>query len=159
MWARRVFHGGLLVCLGIGLGSWVHAQKTARKPERATPPKFQANEFSGVFFPDPIAHLQGTAPSAGEMASKTNESSNASSSGTEMEPAAVGNDVWKQLISGPTIEDLIKESKSRVDHLQIHLLPREANDFLKSIMQVEKKMWTALVPSERERFTKKFGKL
>lgn len=48
------------------------------------------------------------------------------------------------------------ESKSRVDHLQIHLLPRESNDFLKSIMQVEKKMWTALVPSERDKFTKKF---
>ena len=115
MWVRRVFHGALLACLGIGLGSWVHAQKTARKPERATPPKFQANEFSGVFFPDPIAHLQGNAPSAGEMASKSNETSNARSNGSEMEPAAAGNDVWKQLISGPTIEDLVKESKARVD--------------------------------------------
>jgi len=50
------------------------------------------------------------------------------------------------------------ESKARVDHLQIHLLPREVNDFLKDIMRLEKKMWTALVPSERERFTKLFSK-
>jgi hypothetical protein len=39
----------------------------------------------------------------------------AGSDAGDSEPAAKGNDVWKQLISGPTVEDLVKESKSRVD--------------------------------------------
>lgn len=50
------------------------------------------------------------------------------------------------------------ESAARVEHIQIHLLPRERNDSLKEMMRLEKKLWTALVPSEREKFTRSLGK-
>jgi len=99
--------------LSLMVGSMAHAQKSSRRPARATPPKFQANEFSGVFFPDPVAQLQGS-PSA-RPAIAANETNTA-----DEEMASASNssaDVWKQLISGGTIEDLVKESKSRLDEV------------------------------------------
>jgi hypothetical protein len=93
------------------IGSWSYGQKPDKRPPRATPPKFQANEFSGVFFPDPVAQLQGS-PTAKPNLAATDSGDMAE--GSENEPA-VGADVWKQLISGSTIEDLVKESKSRLD--------------------------------------------
>ncbi|OGF83053.1 hypothetical protein A3B18_02580 [Candidatus Giovannonibacteria bacterium RIFCSPLOWO2_01_FULL_46_13] len=41
----------------------------------------------------------------------------------------------------------------KVDHVHIHLLPREPNDILKEVLKHEKKMWSSLVPSERKKFT------
>lgn len=108
----RILSLCLLTCLALD-GS-LHAQKTKKHP-RAHPPKFPANEFSGVFFPDPIAQLQGSPPSASAMASQSNSPAASTDSEPASENMVAGNDVWKQLISGPTIEDLIKESKARVD--------------------------------------------
>lgn len=113
--ARPWFAATAMFGLSLGMGSWSLAQKTIRKPERATPPKFQANEFSGVFFPDPIAQLQGPPPTAESMANRANTESNANGDAPESDSLGSGNDVWKQMISAQTIEDLIKESKSRVD--------------------------------------------
>lgn len=108
--------GLLIVATSLLVGEISHAQKTVRKPERVPPPKFQPNDFTGVFFPDAVAQLQGKAPSAGgAVAIDSTSDPSVGSDSNEMEPAAKGNDVWKQLITGPTIEDLIKEAKARVD--------------------------------------------
>ena len=94
-------------------------QKSNRKPDRTKPPQFQTNEFSGVFFSDARSQLQGS-PSLGNPAlgANTNNADPAMSDEAntpESEGAPKGSEVWKQLISGQTIEDLVKESKSRVD--------------------------------------------
>ena len=106
--------GLVVVATTLVAGEISYAQKTVRKPERVPPPKFQPNDFTGVFFPDAVAQLQGKAPSAGGAVA-SDSPSDPSVESTEMEPAAKGNDVWKQLIAGQTIEDLIKEAKARVD--------------------------------------------
>ena len=49
-------------------------------------------------------------------------------------------------------------SDIKVDHVHIHLLPRKPDDVLKEVLKHEKKMWSALVPSEREKFKKLFTK-
>lgn len=108
----RILLSGLLISASIG--SYSFAQKAIRKPERAKPPAFQANEFSGIFFSDARSQLQGDA-ALGKPAQGADAAMAANSESIDAEPAAKGNDVWKQLISGPTIEDLVKESKSRVD--------------------------------------------
>jgi hypothetical protein len=97
-------------------GTYAIAQKTIRKPDRAKPPQFQSNEFSGVFFADARSQLQGQ-PSlgSGAQASSTDSAMATAEDPSQAEPTAKGNDVWKQLISGPSIEDLVKESKSRLD--------------------------------------------
>jgi len=109
---RRLLLSGLLV--SVSFGSYSFAQKAIRKPDRAKPPVFQANEFSGVFFADARSQLQGPA-SLGKPAQVAESAMASSGESSDADPAAKGNDVWKQLISGSTIEDLVKESKSRVD--------------------------------------------
>ncbi|MFM8574182.1 MAG: CheR family methyltransferase, partial [Pirellula sp.] len=103
---------GLL--LAASIGGYSFGQKTVRKPDRAKPPQFQSSEFSGVFFADARSQLQGS-PSLGNPTQAAEAQMAAGSDAGDSEPAAKGNDVWKQLISGPTVEDLVKESKSRVD--------------------------------------------
>jgi len=105
----------LLACLALP-ATWASAQKAIRKPDRAKPPKFQADEFSGVFYSDARAQLQGTASLNAQPNNSLNNPSMAeANSETAPEPTASGNEIWKQLISGQTIEDLVKESKARVD--------------------------------------------
>ena len=118
---RRVVVPAVCLTLITALASsqCAFAQKTLRKPDRAKPPKFQTDEFAGVFFPDAVAQLQGPASlgpqtPGGNVKNPANPSM--SEDGSDSENVVVaGNDVWKQLISGQTIEDLVKESKSRVD--------------------------------------------
>jgi hypothetical protein len=100
--------------LAASIGGYSFGQKTVRKPDRAKPPQFQSSEFSGVFFADARSQLQGS-PSLGNPTQAAEAQMAAGSDAGDSEPAAKGNDVWKQLISGPTVEDLVKESKSRVD--------------------------------------------
>lgn len=99
------------VILSMVIGSWAHAQKPPRRAPRAAPPKLQGEDFSGVYFPDPVAQLQGSPASKSELTMPDASESNADSTAA----TATGSDVWKQLISGGTIEDLVKEAKSRVD--------------------------------------------
>lgn len=102
-----------LVCLALSMlvGSWANAQKAPRRAPRATPPKLTGEDFSGVYFPDPVAQLQGSPATQSELAMPDSKEPNPEASAV----AVSGADVWKQLISGGTIEDLVKEAKSRVD--------------------------------------------
>jgi hypothetical protein len=105
-----------VILLSVVCCSSALAQKTVKRPTRATPPTFQPNEFSGVFFPDALSQLQGERPSSQSMLalSESSESKMGSSSASG-EEAVTGNAVWKTLISDSTIEDLVKESKTRLD--------------------------------------------
>ncbi|MFM2012954.1 MAG: hypothetical protein RLZZ396_1738, partial [Planctomycetota bacterium] len=51
--------------LSASFGSYSLAQKSIRKPDRAKPPQFQTNEFSGIFFADARSQLQGSATLGG----------------------------------------------------------------------------------------------
>lgn len=93
------------------VGSLAYAQPPARRTPRAMPPKFQADEFSGIFFPDPVAQLQGSPGIKPDIASNPPISTS-----SEMESSSsAGSVFWKELIRGGTIEDLVKESKTRLD--------------------------------------------
>lgn len=96
-------------------------QKTVRRPNRVAPPVFKSDQFSGVFFADAFAQLQGQLPTENAMLAG-NESKGSTVESASSDPAASasndamqGKAVWKSLISDSTIEDLVKESKTRLD--------------------------------------------
>ena len=107
------------------LGSTGFSQKAVKRPSRAAPPTFKPDEFSGVFFPDAVAQLQGEFPSTSSMlagdpkdnTSKTGaaDTGESESGGPNAEGGITGNAIWKSLITDSTIEDLVKESKTRLD--------------------------------------------
>ena len=101
------------------LGSTVLAQRPVKKPRRAAPPNFQPNEFSGIFFSDALSQLQGDRPSAQPTLASITKSNTANDSNSvdSSTNAATGNSMWKEIVSASTIEDLIKESKTRLDAL------------------------------------------
>ena len=102
------------------LGSTVLAQRPVKKPRRAAPPNFQPNEFSGIFFSDALSQLQGDRPSSQPTLASNTKSNTASDTNSLDSPtnaAATGNSMWKEIVSASTIEDLIKESKTRLDGL------------------------------------------
>ncbi len=105
-----------LLCLTL-LGSTVHAQRTVKKPKRAAPPSFQPNEFSGVFFSDALSQLQGEMPNAQSALAASNKpdsKSDGSGAGEGMS-SPIGSAIWKEMVSASTIEDIIKECKTRLD--------------------------------------------
>ena len=106
----------LALCLTF-FGSTVHGQRTVKKPKRAAPPTFQPNEFSGVFFSDAISQLQGQMPSAlSTLAANSKPETKGDSNGVgEGMSLPTGSSVWKEMVSPTTIEDIIKESKTRLD--------------------------------------------
>ena len=103
----RVVFGWMLCSLV--LGSTVVAQRTVKRHTRASPPNFQANEFAGIFFADAIGQLQGEMPDSQSLLAK---SASPSTLGTKEDnaemPSETGNGIWKNLINGTTIEDLVK---------------------------------------------------
>jgi hypothetical protein len=116
------------IALGLLLASFIFgsstlAQRVIKRHPRATPPVFQPSEFSGVFFPDAFAQLQGEMPSTKtENLPETRDESenrmaNATGSNNENTLENSSNPIWKGIISSSTIEDLVKESKSRLDTL------------------------------------------
>ncbi len=99
------------------VGSTVLAQRSVRKPKRATPPTFQPNEFSGVFFSDALSQLQGEMPSARSAMATNNATTVTGDAGDGNLRETNGRSIWKEIVSAATIEDLIKESKTRLDGL------------------------------------------
>lgn len=99
----------LLVC------STVLAQRSVRKPKRATPPTFQVNEFDGVFFTDAISQLQGDMPSTRPALVSNNAPTATDDAGNGNKRETNGSSIWKETVSAATIEDLVKESKTRLD--------------------------------------------
>ncbi|RMF42759.1 MAG: hypothetical protein D6753_06790 [Planctomycetota bacterium] len=88
-----------------------HAQS---KPVRARPPKLDESRFEAIFFDDVKSQLQGDLPS--ERAERNSQPTMSNDPGGE--PVAGQNDDpmgWKTLISAASLEDLIKETKLRLD--------------------------------------------
>lgn len=92
------------------------AQRPSKKYPRATPPNLEEQDFSGIYFDDAIKQLRGERPSASSagMAKGNSKAPVPNLSSSESEGEAGSSD-WKSLISDITIEDLIKESKARLD--------------------------------------------
>ena len=110
----------ILVGIALGtvlLGSSVFAQRSVKKPRRATPPSFQPNEFSGIFFSDALSQLQGEMPTAQLVlaANAKPDKTNVNDAGEDGLGVATGSAVWKELVSPTSIEDIVKESKTRLD--------------------------------------------
>jgi hypothetical protein len=103
----------VVICL---FGFELCAQQIRRKPVRAKPPTFKEGEFEGVFFDDVKKQLVGPVPKRGEL-SKPADSGAIASATTDVgaSNASGKTNVWKDRISGPSIEDLVKEGKRRLD--------------------------------------------
>jgi cytochrome c556 len=116
---------GVILAAGLAAGG-AHAQR-ARKPQRAQPPKFTGKEFAGTFFENVASVLQGQPPSAqAAVAAVANGASAAAPANVPGAPAAASpagsaaagsGDGWAKLISAATIEDVVKNSKLRLDQL------------------------------------------
>jgi hypothetical protein len=110
---RIVF--GLMFCSFV-LGSTVVAQRTVKRHTRASPPNFQPNEFSGVFFSDAIGQLQGEMPDTQSLLAGNKSPSTVGAKEDQADmPSETANGIWKNLINGATVEDLVKESATRLD--------------------------------------------
>lgn len=109
----------LVGVMALGGGSLM-AQRN-RKPQRALPPKFTGKEFAGTFFDDVAGQLQGPRPtgqpSAVPLAAASKSPSSLSNNPGKEVVGGQSSDGWNQLISGSTIEDMVKNSKLRLDQL------------------------------------------
>ncbi|MCU0712296.1 MAG: cytochrome c [Pirellula sp.] len=109
----------LIALFGAAIWTGVaYSQKPVKRPTRAAPPKFNPSDFDGIFYADALSQLQGARPTPGSTTSgKSNVNAMAkngdASSGSD--GAAASNSSWKSLISGSSIEDLMKEAKLRID--------------------------------------------
>lgn len=104
------------------LPSAVNAQNS-RLPIRATPPEFDVGKFEGVFFADVNQVLIGELPKQ-QSTSPIATSMNSTGIADTVVPdgiagAAIGNSSdkmgWKNLISSTSLEELVKDSKLRLD--------------------------------------------
>lgn len=117
---NRISLASLVVILSsIAWAALSFAQKPIKRPNRAAPPKFNPADFDGIFFTDALAQLQGQRPAPGDATpGRSNPNAMASSTNTtsDSEPTSESaNTSWKTLISGSSIEDLVKEAKLRID--------------------------------------------
>jgi hypothetical protein len=91
------------------------AQQIRKKPSRVQPPEFKADEFEGIFFDDVRKQLVGTRPVKGSQDPSNDSKAVLQSGSGASETSASGTNVWKDRISGQSIEDLVKEGKRRLD--------------------------------------------
>ena len=103
-----------IACCSLLFGSTLSAQRSVKKHKRATPPDFKPNEFSGVFFADAVGQLQGQMPNA-QPALAENTRPDKNDTNSENTSATNSSAIWKELVSASTIEDIVKESKTRID--------------------------------------------
>jgi hypothetical protein len=107
-------------CLIIVQASLALAQNS-KNPSRAKPPQFESEKFDGIFFSDVNTALSGELPkkqSTLQIASPSNSTPSTNSLPSGSGPAGVEDKMgWKNLISAGSLEDLVKESKLRLDKL------------------------------------------
>ena len=116
---KRLIQRSLVISLlAIGwLGSG-YAQTPVKRPTRAAPPKFNPSDYDGVFYADALSQLQGPRPLPGMNTAGDPSKNSMSSIGDVADSgnaAESSNNPWKKLISGTSIEDLMKEAKLRID--------------------------------------------
>jgi hypothetical protein len=97
----------------------VWGQRLIKRHKRVTPPEFKAGQFDGVFFEDALSQLQGDRPTVADATKSTTtprgDESTSSVAANENGTPDAGDSIWKSTISAESIEDLIKESKSKLD--------------------------------------------
>jgi len=103
--------------MGLVLVGVMHAQQLRRKPMRAARPPLIPQEFEGVFFVDVLKQLVGQPPSASDLASSSTEADEVVTSDASGNSNSSGSAIWKERISGQSIEDLVKEGKRRLDSI------------------------------------------
>jgi cytochrome c556 len=119
---NRISLASLVVIISsIAWAALSFAQKPIKRPNRAAPPKFNPADFDGIFFTNALAQLQGQRPAPGDATpGRSNPNAMASSTSPTSDSESTSesaNTSWKTLISGSSIEDLVKESKLRIDGL------------------------------------------
>ncbi len=93
-----------------------YAQQTRRKPARATAPTLTPQDFEGVFFADVQKQLIGPAPTVASQGKASLERGPGPTvGGSGHNASGTGNNLWKERISGQSIEDLVKEVKGRLE--------------------------------------------
>lgn len=120
MHSRLVMATGLSMVLALGAGGALWGQRQ-RKPQRAEPPKFTGKEFSGTFFSDVRSVLQGERPTGKAADGAAVHSAAAPGTAAPASPGAsdpgAATEGWAKLISASTLEDMVKNSKLRLDEL------------------------------------------
>jgi hypothetical protein len=91
-------------------------QQVRKKPTRASAPTLAPQEFEGVFFADVQKQLVGPAPTSNAQGQGTLDMESGSPvNATSNNASSSENNLWKERISGQSIEDLVKEGKGRLD--------------------------------------------
>jgi hypothetical protein len=163
------------ILIAFAASTCVYAQTVIRKPQRATPPKLDKDDFQGVFFDKLDEQLVGPLPDANAMTGSTTQNSPSSSSGGTSNPGSGGDEnrsgagaVWKERISPQSIEDLVKETKLRLDSVITTPAKFSAGAFkdarrnftllatLFAVIELypEKVKWQASAPVARARFSR-----
>lgn len=109
-----------IVVAGSLLQGIVWGQKQIKRHKRVAPPEFKTGQFDGIFFEDALAQLQGDRPNSVDATKvmttpRAQGESSTSVAVNESVTTGEGGAIWKSIISGESIEDLIKESKSKLD--------------------------------------------
>ena len=155
----------LYFVLAIFVSNAVFAQTVIRKPQRATPPMLEKEDFQGVFFDRVAEQLVGQPPQDSSVAVAMNKNSQSSVSDESSSGAA---SVWKERISPQSIEDLVKETKLRLDGIVTTPAKFSAGAFkdarrnftllatLFTVVELypEKVKWQASAPVARARFSR-----
>lgn len=108
----------IMVLLVVGLPSLAAAQQSRKKPQRALPPKLDQARLRSVFFEDVLRELKGEPPSqtpneAAVASPRPSSTTTGRASGTNDDEESG----WAKVISPLSLEDLIKESKQRLDEI------------------------------------------
>ena len=110
---------GLVFSLFLGLSALLpvasHGQQLRRKPSRVPPPNFQPREFDGVFFEDVTGQLVGKPTARSPAGAPPAVTSLPGQVPIATAPGEQGSNLWKERISGQSLEDLVKEGKRRLD--------------------------------------------
>ena len=105
----------VVLILGLSFTQYAFAQKQ-RRPARAPAPKFDEDQYKGIFFSDVTAVLKG------ELPTKRASIAAAPSAGQGSKSEAASEDAddpmaWKNIISPVSLEDLVKSSKLKLDRI------------------------------------------
>lgn len=114
---KRVYRVGLC-CLAVCAACWTSVAAGQQKFSRAKPPKFDKQDYSGVFFPDVASMLRGEVPkSASPLKVASAGPANPEKDANASQQSSSDPMAWPKLISPTSLEDLIKGSKLRLDQV------------------------------------------
>lgn len=99
----------------VGTAVLVFAAVAWAQQKRARPPKFQPDDYRGVFYDDVVSQLKGTRPPIASLGSTTSRSAANPGPTATAETNSDGSGKWKRLADPVNLEDEIKRLKLRYD--------------------------------------------